>query len=336
MSKPKPKVTSGRFVKRGEFQLNQQILATPSMLEFVAGEVAVEGGYPRQVAFTMLEFDFTGEARQALLRSLGLLQTAKFRVFPTIIEIDGSSSEGESESGIWVMSEWRAGRSVAQIVEEAKKNGIRPDLTFALYVLKTLCSAVSLLHQCRVSDYRSIHGAISPQTVWIDAAGNVRCRNHFFGLAMAHEQGSSLEEASDVRSLGEVFWNLISNEAWAGSEHAVARKPGDQAWRILEASGILGGPGSPSVRQFSAVVERALSSGMHYATQKYAAHWLARRRLPSPVIRVKPQPEVLRPVIIESFNLKPTPSRSILPWIALIIALVLAGAFGVVWVWSPM
>ena len=325
----KPQILSDRFVKGGRFRLQKQILDTASMVEFVADEIAADGGNARQVALTMLRFGFRDEARDSLMRSLSLLRAIVFRTFPAIREI-----HPEQESGLLVISDyWRTARPLSEVIDEAKNSRIEPDLTFALYVLKSMCSAVSLLHECRVSDFKTIHGALSPQTVWIDSAGNLRCRNHFFGLALAHQQGHSPEEASDVRGLGEVFWNLVSHEGWSGAEPALMRNRGGAEKRILEASGLLPGFGRPTVCEFADVVDEVLASGAYYATQKYASHWLGHKRLPAepswtrtkkPATGPAPRPGGQQP----QHGTKGR--RSILPWIVGIIVLTMAAVFGIV------
>ena len=345
----RPRATTGSDVHPGRFRLGSRLLDRPGLIEFDAAEIASPG---RKVTIAMLQgFTFEDDVRGKLLQSLRLIQAMNFRNFPRILEIDRTSAAPETD--IWVISNWKAGSSIAQVLDNAKKKDLKPDAPFALYILKTLCSAVSILHQCRVSEFKTIHGALTPESIWLDAEGNVRCHNHFFGLAAAFEQSTSLEESYDVRSMGELYWNLITTERWLNVSEATRLNPNEDTIRILEATGLWNGSGCSSVHELAEVVDRTIVGGTYYATQGYASYWQreACKRLPkavvtpkAPVVRsiaprlapalISPNasiPVSSRPQTGKTPRVRPAgiPQNSLVPWIVLIVVLLLAGGAGV-------
>src|SRR5205085_1008361 len=137
----------------------------------------------------------------------------------------------------------------------------RPDLAVAFYILRTLCSAVTTLQQCRVSDFVTTHGLLSVDSTWIDEGGDVYSHNHFFGLAKAYEVAGSVAQVDDVRDLGGIFWHFVSKESWVSPERAESFGPNEVVVEILSATGLTPGKQCASPSELLTLIDGILASG---------------------------------------------------------------------------
>src|SRR4051812_27094256 len=142
----RPRVTTGNYLQQGRFKLGTKLVDIPGLMEFQAEETNT---LSRKVTITMLrELNLEDAVRRELLQSLSLLKTISFPTCPAIFEIDSTGSAPADD--VWVFCNWKAGsQPVSQIIENVRKKGLKTDPGFALYVLKSLCSVLSTLHQCR-------------------------------------------------------------------------------------------------------------------------------------------------------------------------------------------
>jgi serine/threonine protein kinase len=346
----KPRVTTGNYVQQGRFKLGSKLVDIPGLIEFQASETTTP---PRQVTITMLRgLSLEDTVRRELLQSLSLLKTIPFPNFPALLEIDSTSAAPADD--VWVFCNAKAGSSLSQILEDVSKKGMKLDPAFALYVVKSLCSVISTLHQCRVCDFKTIHGALSPESIWLDADGTVRCHNHTYGIAASYQSGQSLDETVDIRSLGALYWNLVTAKDWVNAQQANTPDLSAYTMKILDACGLWSNPGCSAVHELADLLDQIIAEGAFYATQTYASYWqrearqqksrlLGERRFTPKKVEtdrpaekrtnslLPPTPDAPRPgpPVHSPVSLNVRRDNTLVPWIIVIFCLLLAGAASV-------
>jgi hypothetical protein len=271
--------TTGKLVRRGKYELQQPVLDLPNLAQFLAVEEAWPGAIPPRLSFSILRnFNFSFEEKQRVLQALRTFEQIQFRQFARIIDIDDRTDPTGND--ICVVCEWMEGQSLREVITEAQVTGKKCDLTFALYVLKTVARAANTLHETRVSRLvECVHSAISPDTVWIDDGGDIKIYNHFFGLIRGLEKGRSIEETEDIRSLGELFWYLVTGNPIGENDPDAIAGISAEAQEIFSAAGInyenrSRTPGCTSIREFSQTIDRVIRTNAHFCTQTYAKYRL--------------------------------------------------------------
>lgn len=141
---------------------------------------------------------------------------------------------GEFDGAYYLAMEYLAGESLAVVIEEAERTGLRVPVQVALQILVSVCDGLHYVHQFGESKtpLDLIHRDVSPTNVVITYQGGVKILD--FGIARAVDRkdltapgvvkgklaysspeqlaGTEMDRRSDIFSLGAVMFELLTGK----------------------------------------------------------------------------------------------------------------------------
>jgi len=216
-------------IRKGEFVLIRKI-GEGGMAEVFLAERGGDEGFKTLVALKRLHGGFALD--QYFIRQL--VQEAKLLGQLQHNHIVGVHDLRKIDDDYYIVMEYVDGIDLAQAIHVHRENDLRFPLSIFFHIALALCEALDFAHSATDMDgkpIRLIHRDIKPSNVLISRRGIVKLTD--FGIArvgdtsntgsvvkgtanyMSPEQASgeqSLTPASDIFSLGAVFWEMLTLE----------------------------------------------------------------------------------------------------------------------------
>jgi hypothetical protein len=248
----------------GKYEARETLFQCSSFDFVQASELAADGSR-QEVGLTILTNSHLADNIE-LVQQLNAFQDFVDPGFGRVLEV----SIVAEPRRVVVASEWLPGISLRRLI--ASDPGIfnTSNMDFALYVLKSLGSALSRLHHWRLLDDRTcVHGYLSPDFVWMDRAAQFRIHAPFLGWVAERENPGRLMEQEDVKALGRMLLSLLGCSGLAGL-HRRSGLPAD-AVRIAAAADFL-----RSIRDFMHFVDSVTKQGPYAPTAEMAQGIIAK------------------------------------------------------------